>query len=127
MRNFQHSLFSLVLLPLVVASGGISGSIAFFWERKPRRRLVSRSSVCPISPGLIDTYIVWSDRLLFLWYTRDHIATDSFIYKLIKADLQEESQLLETEKVQRELARFVQNKWKEIAVAKTLTFEQSVV
>ncbi len=41
----------------------------------------------------------------------DRIATDSFIYKLIKADLQGESQLLETEKVQRELARFVQNEW----------------
>lgn len=58
---------------------------------------------------------------------RDRIATDSFIYKLIKADLQGEGQLLETEKVQRELARFVQNEWKEIAIGKTLTFEQAMV
>lgn len=57
----------------------------------------------------------------------DRIATDSFIYKLIKADLQAESQLLETEKVQRELARFVQNEWKEIAIGKTLTFERAMV
>ncbi len=57
----------------------------------------------------------------------DRIATDSFIYKLIKADLQGEGQLLETEKVQRELARFVQNEWKEIAIGKTLTFEQAMV
>ncbi|MDZ7962860.1 MAG: hypothetical protein RMY34_34170 [Aulosira sp. DedQUE10] len=58
---------------------------------------------------------------------RERIATDSFIYKLIKADLQGESQLLETEKVQRELARFVQNEWKEIAIGKTLTFERAMV
>ncbi|MBC6435597.1 hypothetical protein FM036_40090 [Nostoc sp. HG1] len=58
---------------------------------------------------------------------RDRIATDSFIYKLIKADLQGEGQLLETEKVQRELARFVQNEWKEIAIGKTLTFERAMI
>ncbi|MBE8966363.1 hypothetical protein IQ277_08915 [Nostocales cyanobacterium LEGE 12452] len=57
----------------------------------------------------------------------DRIPTDSFIYKLIKADLQGESQLLETEKVQRELTRFVQNEWKEIAIGKTLTFERAMV
>ncbi|MHC5717250.1 MAG: hypothetical protein ACYTX0_35330, partial [Nostoc sp.] len=57
----------------------------------------------------------------------DRIATDSFIYKLIKADLQGEGQLLETEKVQRELARFVQNEWKEIAIGKTLMFERAMV
>ncbi|MFK0730900.1 MAG: hypothetical protein ACIWVG_06975, partial [Gloeotrichia echinulata HAB0833] len=58
---------------------------------------------------------------------RSRIATDSFIYKLIKADLQGDGQLLETEKVQRELARFVQNEWKEIAIGKTLTFERAMV
>ncbi|MCC5599833.1 hypothetical protein [Nostoc favosum] len=58
---------------------------------------------------------------------RDRIVTDSFIYKLIKADLQGENQLLETEKVQREFARFVQNEWKEIAIGKTLTFERAMV
>ncbi|MEH2206292.1 MAG: hypothetical protein V7K53_19795 [Nostoc sp.] len=57
----------------------------------------------------------------------DRVATDSFVYKLIKADLQGEGQLLETEKVQRELARFVQNEWKEIAIGKTLTFERAMV
>uniref|UniRef100_A0A0C1NG87 Uncharacterized protein n=1 Tax=Tolypothrix bouteillei VB521301 TaxID=1479485 RepID=A0A0C1NG87_9CYAN len=58
---------------------------------------------------------------------QDRLATDSFIYKLIKADLQGVGQLLETEKVQRELARFVQNEWKEIAIGKTLTFERAMV
>ena len=58
---------------------------------------------------------------------RDRLTNDSFIYKLIKADLQGEGQLLETEKVQRELARFVQNEWKEIAIGKTLTFERAMV
>ncbi|MDF5727689.1 MAG: putative molybdenum carrier protein [Rhizonema sp. PD38] len=56
---------------------------------------------------------------------RNRLTNDSFIYKLIKADLL--GQLLETEKVQRELARFVQNEWKEIAIGKTLTFERAVV
>jgi hypothetical protein len=58
---------------------------------------------------------------------RNLISTDSFIYKLIKADLLGVGQLLETEKVQRELARFVQNEWKEIAIGKTLTFERAMV
>ncbi len=58
---------------------------------------------------------------------RERIANDSFTYKLFKADLQGEGQLLETEKVQRELARFVQNEWKDIAVGKTLTFERAMV
>ncbi len=49
------------------------------------------------------------------------------MYKLIGANLQGEVQLLETEKVQRELARFVHNKWKEIAIGKTLTFEGAMV
>jgi hypothetical protein len=52
---------------------------------------------------------------------------DTTIYKLIKADIMGEGQLLETEKVQRELARFVQNEWKEIAIGKSLTFERVMV
>jgi hypothetical protein len=52
---------------------------------------------------------------------------DTNIYKLIKADIMGEGQLLETEKVQRELARFVQNEWKEIAIGKSLTFERAMV
>jgi hypothetical protein len=43
---------------------------------------------------------------------RSRIATDTNIYKLIKTDLEGSGQLLETEKVQQELARFVQNEWK---------------
>ncbi|MBW4512901.1 MAG: putative molybdenum carrier protein [Scytonematopsis contorta HA4267-MV1] len=58
---------------------------------------------------------------------RSRIATDTNIYKLIKTDLEGSGQLLETEKVQQELARFVQNEWKEIAIGKSLTFERAMV
>ena len=53
--------------PQIIAGKTLIDSIISFWQRQPRRRLTSRSGVCPISPGLIDTYLVWSDRPLFLW------------------------------------------------------------
>ncbi|MEH2058600.1 MAG: hypothetical protein V7K97_21095 [Nostoc sp.] len=89
----RQPLFSLLLLPLVVSFGGIPqreninishqsgsgqiivqntliGSINSFWQSKPRRkRLGSRGGICPVSPGLVDTYFIWSDRPLFLWYS----------------------------------------------------------
>ena len=39
------------------------------WRREPRRPRGARSGsqICPIAPGLIDTYIVWNNRPLFLW------------------------------------------------------------
>ncbi|MBW4633008.1 MAG: hypothetical protein KME30_14255 [Iphinoe sp. HA4291-MV1] len=58
---------------------------------------------------------------------QERIATDTNIYKLIKTDLQGWGQLLETEKIQRELARFVQGEWQDISVGKTLTFERAMV
>jgi hypothetical protein len=54
----------------IVAGNTLIGSIPSIWGNKPRRRLVSRSlGVCAISPGLVETYFVWSDRPLFLWYS----------------------------------------------------------
>ncbi|GAX46031.1 hypothetical protein NIES4075_70520 [Tolypothrix sp. NIES-4075] len=58
---------------------------------------------------------------------RERVATDTSIYKLIKTDLEGLGQLLETEKIQRELARFVQGEWQDISVGKTLTFERAMV
>nr|WP_223278429.1 hypothetical protein [Nostoc sp. 'Peltigera membranacea cyanobiont' 232] len=52
---------------------------------------------------------------------------DLFMYKLIKADLLGHQQLLETEKVKQELSRFVQSEWRDIAVGKTLTFDQGMI
>ncbi|WP_289791708.1 putative molybdenum carrier protein [Chlorogloeopsis sp. ULAP01] len=58
---------------------------------------------------------------------QERLATDTSIYKLIKKDLEGSGQLLETEKIQRELARFVQGEWQDISVGKTLTFERAMV
>ncbi|MEI2577658.1 hypothetical protein, partial [Scytonema sp. PRP1] len=58
---------------------------------------------------------------------QERIATDTSIYKLIKTDLERWGQLLETEKIQRELARFVQGEWQDISIGKSLTFERAMV
>lgn len=91
-RNYRKSLFSFALVPFVITSGGIgsrdvtydstsresgqiiaqntfAGWVASFWQRRPSRALAARSTsgICPIAPGLVETYIVWHDRPLFLW------------------------------------------------------------
>ncbi|MBE9215549.1 hypothetical protein IQ247_23265 [Plectonema cf. radiosum LEGE 06105] len=84
---FNKSLFSLALIP-VISFGSFDKQIATpssqnsqieqlafrvssIWQRRPRKRNISRSiGVCAIAPGLVDTYIVWSDRPLFLWHTQ---------------------------------------------------------
>ncbi|MDF5709917.1 MAG: DUF928 domain-containing protein [Nostoc sp. S4] len=53
----------------IVAQNTLIGYIASLWGRRPQRPLGARSGICPISPGLVETYIVWSDRPLFLWYS----------------------------------------------------------
>ncbi|WGV29048.1 hypothetical protein [Halotia branconii] len=52
---------------------------------------------------------------------------DLFMYKLIKADLLGHCQLLETEKVTKELSRFVQSQWRNIALGRTLTFDRGMI
>lgn len=99
MLNFPNRklLFSFALIPFVIASGEIStnakfpvstsqhigesgqiiaqntfiGWVASFWQRRPTKRLIARSTsgVCAIAPGLVETYNVWSDRPLFLWHS----------------------------------------------------------
>jgi len=87
MYNFKH--FSL-LLSLVVLCSSFSSAISatpeqnnidsttsslssslFFWGSKPRRGPRGSRGIIPLSPGVIDTYFVWSDRPLFLWYIED--------------------------------------------------------
>ncbi|MCC5600606.1 hypothetical protein [Nostoc favosum] len=53
---------------------------------------------------------------------------DLLMYKLIKADLiGGHNQLLETEKVRKELAKFVQGEWRDIALGRTLAFDRGMV
>ncbi|MDZ7959796.1 MAG: hypothetical protein RMY34_18260 [Aulosira sp. DedQUE10] len=89
----RKSLLGFALIPLAIASGGIVSAnlanaqnirqtqqiiaqsvdwIGLFWQRRPKKRLASRGPiqpVCAISPGLVDTYQLWSDRPLFLWHS----------------------------------------------------------
>ncbi|MDY7012226.1 MAG: hypothetical protein SVX43_01280, partial [Cyanobacteriota bacterium] len=53
---------------------------------------------------------------------------EQFMYRLIKADLESgHLQLLETQKVQNELQRFLQNKWRDIATGKSLKFNRGMI
>ncbi|OUL33450.1 hypothetical protein BV372_16505 [Nostoc sp. T09] len=83
----MHKLFSFALIPLAIASGGIANEqhipqsgyiiaqqstdwIATIFQRRPKKRNGARGgTICPIAPGLVETYIVWSDRPLFLWHS----------------------------------------------------------
>ncbi len=89
MFNLQRRkfLFSYAIIPLFISNTGIIDYhiapvtespqlitqnafidwFSSFWQRRPRYRLGARSLICPISPGLIETYLVWHDRPLFVW------------------------------------------------------------
>ncbi len=84
MFNLQRRkfLFSYAIIPLVisnyciapvtesphlVAQNAFKAWIRSFWQRRPSHRLGARSGICPIAPGLIETYVVWHDRPLFVW------------------------------------------------------------
>jgi hypothetical protein len=83
-KNF---LLSLVLVPSVIVSSGITTNahsgqlgntqaktsyptlaqnviafrLASFWQRQPKKpKVVRGADICPISPGLADTYIIWN-------------------------------------------------------------------
>ena len=88
-RNTRKSLLSLALISVTISFASLSSSlkpvsgqiigeqstnwITSIWRRQPKNPRGARSEICPIAPGLIDTYIVWSDRPLFLWqYSRDN-------------------------------------------------------
>ncbi len=81
--NYRKFLLSLALISTPILFGTISSSvkpvsgqivaeqstnwITSIWRRKPKRPRGARGEICPIAPGLVDTYKVWSDRPLFLW------------------------------------------------------------
>lgn len=91
--NYRKSIFSFALLPVIVTSGGISSvnltnlqyispsnqlllaqnrpafRISSLWQRRKKPNTVRSgpSDICAIAPGVVDTYIVWHDRPLFLW------------------------------------------------------------
>lgn len=89
MFNLQRPrfLFSYAVIPLFISTTGISNYrvvtvpespqliaqkaftdwFSSFWQRRPRHRLGARSGICPVAPGLIETYVVWHDRPLFVW------------------------------------------------------------
>ncbi|MBD2492456.1 hypothetical protein, partial [Aulosira sp. FACHB-615] len=53
---------------------------------------------------------------------------DLLMYKLIKADLVSgHNQILETEKVRKELTKFVQGEWRDIALGGILTFDRAMI
>ena len=49
------------------------------------------------------------------------------MYKIIKADLENHQQLLNSPKVVKELKRFAQNQWKEIAIGRNHKFERAMI
>lgn len=55
----------------MVAQYSFTGWVASFWQRRPKRGIArsgnSVTGICPIAPGLVETYVVWHDRPLFLW------------------------------------------------------------
>lgn len=91
--NYRKSLLGFALVPAIVTSGGISSAnltnlqyisqsnqlvlaqnrpafrISSLWQRRKRQNTVRSGpgDICAIAPGVVDTYIVWHDRPLFLW------------------------------------------------------------
>lgn len=100
-RNTRKSLLSLALISVTISFTSLSstvkpvsgqiiaepstGWVKSIWKRGPKRPRGarggdSRSQICPIAPGLIDTYIVWSDRPLFLWqYSGDNKSVELIV------------------------------------------------
>ncbi len=60
----------------VIAQNTSGNWIGSFWRRQPKRIGGIRSgrsgndAICAISPGLLETYQVWSDQPLFLWQSQ---------------------------------------------------------
>lgn len=47
-------------------------TILSFLRKQPRQSLLSRDSICPIAPGLVeDEPIIWSDHPIFIWKKAD--------------------------------------------------------
>ena len=106
--NYRKSLFSFALVPAIVTSGGISSvnltnlqyisqsnqqilpknTLAFrissLWKRPKKQNTVRSGSddICAIAPGIVDTYIVWHDRPLFLWQSNKNQNVELIVREL---------------------------------------------
>jgi hypothetical protein len=106
--NYRKSLLSFVLVPAIVTSGGISSvnltnlqyisqsnqlllaqnrptfRISSLWQRRKRPNTVRSgpSNICAIAPGVVDTYIVWHDRPLFLWQSNQNQNVELIVREL---------------------------------------------
>lgn len=68
------------------------------------------------------------DELAEIEETKNSDREESAMYKIIKADVVSgHYQLLETEKVKQELNRFLQKRWRDIAIGRTLTFDRGLI
>ena len=54
-----------------VAQNTSTYRISSLWQRRKRKNTVRSgpNDICAIAPGVVDTYIVWHDRPLFLWHS----------------------------------------------------------
>ena len=103
--NYRKSLFSFALVPAIVTSGGISSvnltnlqyispsnqlllaqnkppfRISLLWQRRKRPNTVRSgpSDICAIAPGVVDIYIVWHDRPLFLWHSNQNQSVELIV------------------------------------------------
>ncbi len=92
--NYRKTLLSFALVPTFITNGGISSEnlinlqqvpqliyqvaqntstsrISSLLQRRKRKNTVRSgpNDICAIAPGVVDTYIVWQDRPLFLWHS----------------------------------------------------------
>lgn len=64
----KSTTFASRLLPGAIAQGNAQlKSQLTFWQRRPKRPLTIRGVICVISPGLIETLMVWHTRPVFIW------------------------------------------------------------
>ncbi|MDJ0616234.1 MAG: hypothetical protein QNJ63_05670 [Calothrix sp. MO_192.B10] len=101
MFNYPSLLLSLTLIPSIILVSSInlspvssqmitqqSTGWSSIFRRPPKKPLGSRGETCiskiySIAPGIIDTYIVWSDRPLFLWqYSGDNKQVELIVREL---------------------------------------------
>jgi hypothetical protein len=67
LREFLGKSYNYPTSESVIAQS--TGWIGSIFGQRPRKRNISRniSGICPVAPGLFETYLVWHDRPLFLW------------------------------------------------------------
>ncbi|BBD62867.1 hypothetical protein NIES2109_57170 (plasmid) [Nostoc sp. HK-01] len=108
-------------------------------QRKAFTEEQKSSLKAEISEQVVDGLLAKQLELLTLNHAEEQFETsddldeksekdDLLMYKLIKADLiGGHNQLLETEKVRKELSKFVQGEWRDISLGRTLTFDRGMI